>query len=241
MENNNKNVKSQIASGASKSLRIIVLFIFSASLFILFFFLIPNTCENDFQVYPEKGYCEFNLKTCEGLFGCKEYSNVQVPCGSVSTLCGEKILCDCGGDEEALSYSVADVINVLKEDRPFSYTSEQLMEMSDECGVKHDVGYFDKLALKFNNSMETVYSFKYKDDNQDSRAFIVTLLPNKAEYSSLEEFKKDFDLCFAGGDLYPVQLNSDWLLFVSSCGSGVLSDGSCDEIKKTVEPSLKLN
>lgn len=239
MENNNKNVRSQIASGILKSLRIIVLVIFSASLFILFF-LISNTCENDFQVYSKKGYCEFNLKICEGLFGCKEYSNIQVPCGSVSTLCGEKVLCDCGGDEEVLSYSITDDINVLKENRPFTYTSEQLIKMSDECGVKHDIGYFDKLALKFSNSIETVYSFKYKDDDQDSRAFMVTLLANKAKYSSLEEFKKDFDLCFAAGDLYPAQLNSDWLLFVSSCSSGVLNN-SCDEIKKIVEPSLKLN
>lgn len=60
------------------------------------FFLIPNSCKNDFKPYPEKGYCEFNLKNCEGLFGCREYNNIQVPCGSVSTLCGEKILCDCG-------------------------------------------------------------------------------------------------------------------------------------------------
>jgi hypothetical protein len=218
------------------------LIIFSL-LFILFalFFLIPPTCENDFKIYPEKGYCEFNLKTCEGLFGCKEYKNVQVPCGSVSTLCGGKVFCDCGDDnKEPLSYST-DNINVSKENRPFSYTSEQLREMSDGCGTEYDVDYFDRLISKFSDSMEIVYSFKYQDDKQYPRAFVVTLLPNKAEYLSLEEFKKDFDLCAAGGDLYPMQLNRDWLLFVNSCGSGALSQGSCDEIKKQVESSLRLN
>ncbi|MFA7050186.1 MAG: hypothetical protein WC164_03735 [Patescibacteria group bacterium] len=65
-------------------------------IFIALFFLIPNKCENDFKAYPEKGYCEFSLKNCEGLFGCKEYNNVQVPCGSTLTLCGGKIICDCG-------------------------------------------------------------------------------------------------------------------------------------------------
>ncbi|MGI6348223.1 MAG: hypothetical protein ACOXZ1_03475 [Patescibacteria group bacterium] len=76
----------------------ILIYSLAALLFIItaLFFLIPNKCKNDFKVYPEKGYCEFNLKNCEGLFGCKEYNNVQVPCGSVSTLCGKKILCDCG-------------------------------------------------------------------------------------------------------------------------------------------------
>jgi hypothetical protein len=211
-------------------------------LLILFglFFLIPATCDNDFKIYPEKGYCEFNLKTCEGLFGCKEYENVQVPCGSVSTLCGGKVFCDCGNDEKPLSYSAYN-INVLKENRPFSYTSEQLQRMSDECGAEYDAGYFDRLISKFSDSMEVIYSFKYQDDKQDTRAFVVTLLPNKAEYSSLEEFKKDFDLCAAGGDLYPMQLNRDWLLFVNSCGSGALSNGSCDKVKKIVEPSLKFN
>ncbi len=211
-------------------------------LFIIFglFFLIPATCDNDFKIYPEEGYCEFNLKTCEGLFGCREYENVQVLCGSVSTLCGEKVLCDCGREEEPLSYS-AYGIKASREYRPFSYRPEELKRMSDECGIKQDTGYFNRLISKFNDSMEIVYSFWYQGGDQDSRPFVVTLLPNEAEYSSLEEFKKDFDLCAAAGDLYPMQLNSDWLLFVSSCGSGALSQGSCDEIKKQVEPSLKLN
>lgn len=75
----------------------IIVTIFSLLLvFLGLFFFLPNTCENDFKIYSEKGYCEFNLKTCEGIFGCREYENVQVPCGSVSTLCGGKVLCDCG-------------------------------------------------------------------------------------------------------------------------------------------------
>lgn len=75
----------------------ILIYSLAALLFIItsLFFLLPNRCESDFKVYSEKGHCEFSLKTCEGLLGCKEYNNVQVPCGSVSTLCGEKVLCDC--------------------------------------------------------------------------------------------------------------------------------------------------
>jgi len=76
-------------------LRVVVIIISFLFIIIALFFLIPNKCEKDFKVYPEKGYCEFNLKNCEGLFGCKEYNNVQVPCGSISTLCGEKVFCDC--------------------------------------------------------------------------------------------------------------------------------------------------
>lgn len=102
MEKDKKKLSSQIVSGLSKAMKIILLFIFSISLFLLIFFLIPNTCENDFKVYPEKGYCEFNLKTCEGLFGCKQYDNVQIPCGSEARLCGEKIVCDCSNNEDLI-------------------------------------------------------------------------------------------------------------------------------------------
>jgi hypothetical protein len=51
------------------------------------------------------------LKACEGLFGCKEYKNVQVPCGSVSTLCGEKTLCECDDDKGLLGDT-----NILKKE-----------------------------------------------------------------------------------------------------------------------------
>lgn len=81
------------------------------------FFLLPNKCKHDFKAYPEKGYCEFNLKTCESLFGCKEYNNVQVPCGSVSTLCGEKVLCDCLGLSK-------DGITELESDALFTVSGE---------------------------------------------------------------------------------------------------------------------
>jgi hypothetical protein len=81
--------------------------------------------------------------------------------------------------------------------------------------------------------------------SQEPDTFVVTLLPNKAGYTSLDQFKKDFDICAAGGDAYPTMLNSNWLLFVNSCGSG-FNDGSgrpigCDEVQKVVEPTLKLN
>ncbi|MDP3970588.1 MAG: hypothetical protein Q8P90_02715 [bacterium] len=60
-----------------------------------------------------------------------------------------------------------------------------------------------------------------------------------------DQFSKDFDVCAAGGEAYPKMLNNDWLLFTGSCGSG-FDDGSglsvgCDEVKKVVEPTLKLN
>lgn len=79
----------------SKIIKISFLVIVATVGCIILSFVFFGGCKKDFKVYPEKGYCEFNLKVCEGIFGCKEHEKVQVPCESVSTLCGEKVLCDC--------------------------------------------------------------------------------------------------------------------------------------------------
>ena len=147
---------------------------------------------------------------------------------------------------EPLSYSTTGVsVTLSKKTATFDYTAKTLKGMADECGSEHATDYFDQLVSKFSGTTKTMYNFKYNGESQESDTFVVTLLPNKAGYTSLDQFKKDFDLCYAGGDAYPIMLNSDWLLFESSCGSGY-SDGSgkpigCDEVKKVVEPTLKLN
>lgn len=147
---------------------------------------------------------------------------------------------------EPLSYSTSGVsASVSKKTASFDYTAEQLKGMAEECGSQHNAGYFDQLVSKFNGTTKTIYNFKYTDASQESDTFVVTLLPNKAGYTSLDQFKKDFDICAAGGDTYPTKLNSNRLLFVNSCGSG-FDDGSgrpigCDKVREAVEPTLKLN
>jgi hypothetical protein len=147
---------------------------------------------------------------------------------------------------EPLSYSTSGVsASVSKETAPFDYTAEQLKGMADECGSQYTTGYFDQLVSEFSGTTKTIYNFKYTGASQQSDTFVVTLLPNKAGYTSLDQFKKDFDICAAGGDAYPTKLNSNWLLFINSCGSGV-DDGSgrpigCEEVQKVIEPTLKLN
>lgn len=147
---------------------------------------------------------------------------------------------------EPLSYSTAGVsATVSKKTAPFNYTAEQLKGMADECGSQHDTGYFDKLVSEFSGATETIYSFKYTGASQASDTFTVTLLPNEAGYTSLDQFKKDFDICAAGGNAYPTKVNSHWLLFINSCGSG-FDDGSgrpigCDKVREVIEPTLTLN
>lgn len=148
--------------------------------------------------------------------------------------------------EEPLTYSTSGVsASVSKETAPFDYTADQLASMAEECGNSQTANYFSNLVSEFSGATKIVYNFKYTGASQESDTFIVTLLPNEAGYSSLDEFKKDFDQCYAGGDAYPKMLNDDWLLFVNSCGTG-FDDGSgkpigCQEVRDIVEPTLKLN
>ncbi|MCD6109220.1 hypothetical protein J7J83_00435 [bacterium] len=148
--------------------------------------------------------------------------------------------------KEPLTYSTSGVsASVSKKTTSFGYTADQLVSMAQECGNEQTENYFNNLVSKFSGATKTVYNFKYTGDSQESDTFVVTLLPNKAGYSSLDEFKKDFDQCYAGGDAYPTMLNDNWLLFVNSCGTGI-NDGSdrpigCQEIRDVVEPTLKLN
>lgn len=149
-------------------------------------------------------------------------------------------------EPKPLTYSTSGVpVAVSIENMVFGYTAEQLKGMAEECGSQHDAGYFDRLVAKFSGGTKVIYNFKYTGASQEPDTYIVTLLSNKAGYTSLDQFKKDFDICAAGGDAYPAKINSNWLLFENSCGSG-FDDGSglpvgCDTVRKAVEPTLILN
>ncbi len=147
---------------------------------------------------------------------------------------------------EPISFSTTGIpVQVSKTTKTFDLTAEQLSSMAEECGSTHAPGYFDSLVETFKGKTVTQYLFKYLGETQESDTYIVTLIPNAKGYKTLDDFKKDFDQCFAGGDAYPEMLNSNWLLFSNACGTGY-SDGSgrpigCEEISKVVRPSLKFN
>lgn len=144
-----------------------------------------------------------------------------------------------------LNYStIADLILVSKKITSFERTAQELFSLAQECDKKQPIEYFEDLVAKFAKSEKIIYRFESANANPTPH-FIVTLLPNKANYSSLAEFRNDFELCHAAGETYPKMLNQNWLLFVSSCGSGYDDklglSRACDEIKNIIEPSLKLN
>ncbi|MFZ4648301.1 MAG: hypothetical protein ACOYMB_01550 [Patescibacteria group bacterium] len=129
----------------------------------------------------------------------------------------------------------------------FDYTAAELKSRADDCGTKYPEAYFENLVSQFSGAPKIYYIFSYEGSNpanSDGSVYSVTLLPNKAGYTSQDQFKKDFNLCSSGGVDNPLIMNNNWLLFVSSCGSG-FNDGSgringCDEARKIIEPSLGL-
>jgi len=181
-----------------------------------------------------------------GVYWWQQSKVVQTEVTEVTTATTETTTINKEQQKEPLTYSTSGVYaSVSKETASFGYTADQLVSMAEECGNEQIASYFSSLVSKFSGATKIIYNFKYTGVSQESDTFVVTLLPNKAGYSSLDEFNKDFGQCYAGGDAYPTMLNDDWLLFVNSCGTGFDDDSGnaigCQEVRDVVEPTLKLN
>lgn len=146
---------------------------------------------------------------------------------------------------ELIKYAATDIpFKVTKETVPLNLSIETLKAYEEDCGVKHDDGYLEKVVNAFHGVNKTVYRFKYYGESQGGD-YLVTVAPNAMNYASLDDFNKDFGICSAGADEYPSQVSSKGLMFVGSCGTGY-DDGSgrphgCELIQGAIGSSLKLN
>lgn len=146
-----------------------------------------------------------------------------------------------------LLYSTAgSSANVSTSSSTFDLTAETLESMADECGTEYEEGYFDDLVEAYADTPKYTYDFTYNGDSQDPDTYTVTVLVDAMEYgTNFAAVKADFDQCFAGGDMYPINIAYNHIIFVSSCGTG-FNDGSddpigCDDIRKVIEPTLEIN
>ena len=123
---------------------------------------------------------------------------------------------------------------------------KESVSKSLECGTNHPLSYYHGLLDKFSKTDVGVkYAFSYiaSKQNQEPYPVEIFVLPNKLGYSTLKQFKSDYDTCAAGG-VYPQLVNNNFLLFESSCSTGV-DDGSgrphgCSEVQDFIDPTLKL-
>ncbi|MBD3281310.1 hypothetical protein GF391_01020 [Candidatus Uhrbacteria bacterium] len=135
-------------------------------------------------------------------------------------------------------------VEVNKKAHSHAYTLDYMRALANECGTEHPPQYLETLIRKFEAEPRFVYEFKYKGESQESDTYRVVVIRNVANYQTLEEFKKDFDLCAAGGEEYPVKMTKNWLMFENSCGSG-FDDGSgrpngCQIVKDQVGSTIEL-
>jgi len=130
-------------------------------------------------------------------------------------------------------------VRVLIVEKPFDYSAEQLQTMAGECGMTPPVNHFTLLVEKFKDASYKVYAFEYLGgQGSDQNTYYVSVLPNVVGYQNFEDFKKDFDQCFAGITAAPMMLNKDWLVFDNGCSDIKLT--GCELIRTAVRPTLKL-
>ena len=149
-----------------------------------------------------------------------------------------------------LSYTITDPdITMTMNPIMFSdvYTVEGLENAAKECsptGELSDPNRATEVYNAFANSEGFEYKFTDNSDVQGITSYIVTIFPNTMGYNDLDEFKADFDLCYAGGQRYPKQVTENWIMFGTSCGTGY-ADGSgrpvgCEQARDHVSDSLEL-
>lgn len=137
---------------------------------------------------------------------------------------------------------------IIEKNRLFANTekeSGQLALNAQECGTQHGLGHFEELVEMYKDSISLQYGFEYDGESQGVPTYWVTLHPNIAGYTSMEAFKKDFDICNPFRGKFPHDLNEDWLMLVGSCGKdffdGTEKPRGCWELREEVQPSLKLS
>ncbi len=123
--------------------------------------------------------------------------------------------------------------------------ADALLAQATECGFARTAEYYLDIENLFKEKTADQYTFTTTGDYAVPSSWIVTVMPNSPLYSSTASFKQDFDICAAGGDLYPVTAGSKTLLFSNSCGSGYQKDGEtrtpgCDVVREVIEPTLSV-
>ncbi len=130
----------------------------------------------------------------------------------------------------SVSVSADDVVN-----------ADMLLAQAEECGYARAAEYYLDIENLFSGTKGVQYTFKIAGD-YEMPTWTVTVLPNAPAYAEGESFKGDFDMCAAGGSLYPKNVSPNALLFTGSCGSGYSGgkENGCEAIRAAIESTLTI-
>lgn len=146
---------------------------------------------------------------------------------------------------EPLTYTKnASVFSVTTQEEVAAVKAEDLLSNSQGCGGSAALSHFQTVASQMKDARKVVYNFTSTKKSQDAGVYRVTALENKAGYKTLDEVKKDWNVCDAGAT-YPIMVNANWMLFSDACSTGY-DDGSglphgCSAVEDAVASTLKLN
>ncbi|MDD3284424.1 MAG: hypothetical protein PHZ07_02415 [Patescibacteria group bacterium] len=123
------------------------------------------------------------------------------------------------------------------------FTADELY--SNRCDTDKTKEYFQNVLSRYSNEdLGIEYIFEYNGITQEPGVWVVRVIQNKFDYENMDDFQKDFGVCSAGEEKYPLLFSGKYLLFMSSCGSG-FDDGSgrphgCDLIQEFVQPTIRI-
>lgn len=125
------------------------------------------------------------------------------------------------------------------------FSATALQSQAKECGTTKELSYYQSLMSKMEGVKSQTFHFAaLPDADYQANGWTVTAIPNVFGYNNILEFKADFDICAVGGDLYPLTLNDNTLLFTSSCGSGYADDtgleNGCEVVSEIVGPTIRI-
>ncbi|MBU0614395.1 hypothetical protein KJ766_03900 [Patescibacteria group bacterium] len=107
------------------------------------------------------------------------------------------------------------------------FSAQTLLSQAQECGNNiQGSDYFQNLVSDLSSSVPGVkVVFTYTGESQGDSSWVMHAFPNTKGYNDLAELEYDFDACYAGGNLYPFKVTTDYIYFSSSTGTGY-DDGS---------------
>jgi len=131
---------------------------------------------------------------------------------------------------------------VTKTEEIFSDTwdVDNLVDNAKWCmgeAVSNNEDYFTDLIAKFTSSSDAYYKYVFTAKADQSETYQIAVLKNAPEYTALQAFKTDFNVC-NGDDFAPIRMNNDWLMFESKCTTAYEEEPigvTCQEIKDALK------
>jgi hypothetical protein len=132
-------------------------------------------------------------------------------------------------------------IRVTRDTISFPFTSKQLAERAQACGIDKTTSYWDAIASKYQSAQVTKFTFSDVQPHEGGDYF-VTVVPNLTGITSVAELKQIFNQCAPATNynLYPYFVSAKSLVFVTKCDATATQPNGCVVAREKVQPTLSV-